>query len=391
MDDRQPSLGLSSGITPEPGDDDQTHSHDQTAATPRRSYLPATNLEYEQKPSNQGLDRPHSFMDDAEVCDIVATHPSWAHCPAHVRTSMSRLMLLTDATPRSDWHEAHDKAVFGLLREIRTRSLVPSERTEQRLIDIGRTSDHWLVRQEADLLSGITGDGTGGIRGARESFRRLRDSHAVQIALDVRDLDQALEIACAAAVAGADLIEVGDPLIKAVGVTAIEWVKRAVPQTTVVAEMMSSDWGRDQIILAAEAGADVALLIGPASAASVSAAVEAGGRFGVPVVLDVPAGRLDRTWVSAMERVGVDGFTITTNIDNGVAGSHPLEQARILRSWTRLPVAVSGGFGHADDLSSVGDSWDILIVGRSVTDAVDPALAVRSLLDQISGPSQGRR
>ena len=153
---------------------------------------------------------------DAEVCDIVATHPSWARCPAHVRTSMSRLMLLTDATPRSDWHEAHDKALFGLLREIRTNSLVPPEQTTRRLIDIGRTSDHWLVRQEADLLSAIAGDGAGGIRSARESFRRLRDSHAVQIALDVRDLDQALEIAHAAAAAGANLIEVGDPLIKAV-------------------------------------------------------------------------------------------------------------------------------------------------------------------------------
>lgn len=39
----------------------------------------------------------------------------------------------------------------------------------------------------------------------------------------------------------------------------------------VVAEMMSADWGRDQVAIAAEAGADVVLLIGPATSANVSA------------------------------------------------------------------------------------------------------------------------
>jgi 3-keto-L-gulonate-6-phosphate decarboxylase len=41
--------------------------------------------------------------------------------------------------------------------------------------------------------------------------------------------------------------------------------------------------------LAAEAGADVVLLIDPATTASVSAAVDAGRRLGVAIMLDIPA------------------------------------------------------------------------------------------------------
>lgn len=217
-----------------------------------------------------------------------------------------------------------------------------------------------------------------------ESFRRLRDSRSVQVALDLRDLQQAVNVAEAAAEAGALFVEVGDPLIKSVGVAAIEHIKRAIPHVAVVAEMMSADWGRDQVVLAAEAGADVVLLIGPASTASVSAAVEANTRLGVPLILDVPPGRLDPTWVQTMERSGVDGFAVTTNIDLGVAGPQPLEHARILRSWTRLPVAVSGGFGIADEAIHTDPDWDILIVGRSVTDAVDPTTATEQLVSHIN-------
>jgi 3-keto-L-gulonate-6-phosphate decarboxylase len=180
------------------------------------------------------------------------------------------------------------------------------------------------------------------------------------------------------------LVEVGDPLIKSAGVAAIERVKQAIPQVAVVAEMMSADWGRDQVVLAAESGADVVLLIGPASTASVSEAVEAGRRLGVPLMLNIPPDHFEPNWVHAMERTGVDGFAITTNIDLGVAGPQPLDQARTLRSWTRLPVAVSGGFGPADEVLHTEPTWDILIVGRSVTDAVDPASAAAQLISHIT-------
>jgi 3-keto-L-gulonate-6-phosphate decarboxylase len=120
-----------------------------------------------------------------------------------------------------------------------------------------------------------------------------------------------------------------------------------------------------------------------AASASVSAAAEASRRLGVSIMIDVPEGRLVQGWVQDMERAGVDGFAITTNIDLGVAGFYPLDQAQLIRSWTKLPVAVSGGFEPTDVDASRRRSWDILVVGRGVTDSLDPAVAAQDLAASI--------
>lgn len=144
--------------------------------------------------------------------------------------------------------------------------------------------------------------------------------------------------------------------------------------------MMSADWGRDQVEQAADAGADLVLLIGPATRASVTAATDAASRLGVPLLLDIPLGHVTASWITDMENAGVDGFTVTTNIDLGVGTDHPLTATRAIREWTQLPVAVSGGFSVTDQSVLSSPDWDILIIGRSIAEAVDPAAAAEQLL-----------
>jgi len=84
-----------------------------------------------------------------------------------------------------------------------------------------------------------------------------------------------------------------------------------------------------------------------------------------------------------MEGVGVDGFVITTNIDLGISGGHPLAKAELIRSWTRLPIAVSGGFSVTDHSVLFSPSWDILIIGRSITEAVQPATDANRLFNLV--------
>jgi 3-keto-L-gulonate-6-phosphate decarboxylase len=328
---------------------------------------------------------PRSDEAATAVADrLVADDENWRHAPAEAARLRHRLLLLSgvgtadDTVPRA-------RALFGLLREIRTAWTTVPEPTLERLVAEGRRSTRWLVHREVDAIETVAGS-QGGAADARtgmarrEDFRRLRGRHAVQIALDLHDLDHALHVAEALAAAGVDFVEVGDPLIKQAGVRAVEQVKRVVGATRVVAEMMSADWGRDQVEQAAEAGADVVLLIGPATAASVSAAVEAGRRLGTPILLDVPTLHASQQWVREMERAGVDGFTVTSNIDIGVGVGHPLARARAVRSWSRLPVAVSGGFSVTDLPVLTSEDWDILIVGRSITEAIRPKSAADQLL-----------
>ncbi|GAA1100911.1 orotidine 5'-phosphate decarboxylase / HUMPS family protein [Nocardiopsis metallicus] len=321
------------------------------------------------------LEGPRAPLPHPEVAHAVmrglAADKGWDAAPASTAKLLARMRLLNGGSA----HEASPSeggALFGLLRELRTGWIELPSHIEQSLISQGKVSSHWLTAREAHAAQQRTASPRGE-PSARERYRRRRGQRSIQVALDVHNLDRAVEVATASADAGVDLLEVGDPLIKRAGVAAIEAVKRHAPDAAVVAEMMSADWGRDQVELAAEAGADVVLLIGPASIASVSAAVAAARRLGVALTLDVAAERLEPSWLRDMERTGVDGFVVTTNIDLGVGGNHPLATARMIRSRSRLPVAVSGGFSTTDDALTASDDWDIVIVGRSVADAVAPS------------------
>ncbi|MFI7218863.1 orotidine 5'-phosphate decarboxylase / HUMPS family protein [Micromonospora maritima] len=323
----------------------------------------------------------------ARAAGLLTTDPAWAVPPHHVGVLAERLRMLDPTLGPASVTPVAEQALFGLLRELRTGWTAMDPDDRRRLVGRGRQSGSWLVRREAEALdraSEVPWDAPV----LREAFRRLRGARTIQVALDLADLDEAVAVARAAARAGVDFVEVGDPLVKHHGVHAIERIKRDVPQVVVVAEMMSADWGREQVVLAAGAGADVVFLIGPASVASVAAAAEAGRRLGVPVMLNVPSGALSESWVRDMERAGVDAFAITTNIDIGVGTRRPLARAQAIRSWSRLPVAVSGGFGPSDRDVLASTDWDILIVGRSVTEALDSELVAQQLVAAVRRPDE---
>lgn len=362
-----------------------TAHHATTLLADENWYVRSCTLE---SLASRDADRDLPQTLDRAVAHVLNGDPSWRSCPAHVATLLHRLLLLHDTQTPADESAASERALFILLREQRTGATRLPVSALESLTGRAMRSSSWLVRREAEALHQEMKEPSAPSRHApspSEAFRRLRGGRSLQVALDLHDLDHAVTVARAAASAGADFIEVGDPLIKHVGLQAVERVKREAPDVAVVAEMMSADWGRDQVAMAAEAGADVVLLIGPATSANVSAAVSAGRRLGVPVVLDIPASHASQQWVRDMERVGVDGFSITTNIDLGVAGRHPLAKARIIRSWTQLPVAVSGGFGPTDYALTSSRDWDILIVGRSIVEAVHPDVAVKNLIDVARG------
>ena len=64
----------------------------------------------------------------------------------------------------------------------------------------------------------------------------------------------------------------------------------------------------------------------------------------------------------------------------GVAGNHPFTAAERIRGWSRLPVAVSGGFSPTDSDLLANPHWDIVIVGRSIAEAVNPKTAAQQII-----------
>jgi HEAT repeat protein len=211
--------------------------------------------------------------------EMLLTQESWRRPPAHVAPLLQRLLILRGLPGPDHLQIARHRALFLLLREIRSGWPTLPDAVRRSILQEAQVSPDWLVRQEADAaLTILEGDALSGFPSdvslRRTAYRRLRGQRHLQVAMDMHDLDEATTVAIAAAEAGADFLEVGDPLIKRVGLAAVEHLKRHVPKTPLVVEMMSADWGRDQVILAAQAGADIVLLIGPASTSSVADAVD---------------------------------------------------------------------------------------------------------------------
>jgi 3-hexulose-6-phosphate synthase/6-phospho-3-hexuloisomerase len=87
----------------------------------------------------------------------------------------------------------------------------------------------------------------------------------LQVALDILDLNEALEIAKLVYSGGADILEAGTPLIKSEGVNAIKELRNHFPITEILADLKIMDTGKLESEMAYEAGADMVVVEGWAS------------------------------------------------------------------------------------------------------------------------------
>ena len=202
----------------------------------------------------------------------------------------------------------------------------------------------------------------------------------LQVALDLADLDTAAHLAQIAAKNGADLIEVGDPLIKRHGMQrSVDRIRNAVPGMPLVVEFASSDWVDEQIDLAADAGADLVYVLGLDQPIRIERAVRTARSRRVGFVPAVPS-HVDLTeWCAAVEDAGVDAISIIRNIDSAESTMATAVRMRQLGDCAHVPLVISGGFGPGNVSDVLADEWSILIVGGAVVNAREPAAVVHAL------------
>lgn len=207
----------------------------------------------------------------------------------------------------------------------------------------------------------------------------------LQVALDVPDLERACSLANATAAAGADLLEVGDPLIKRFGMDAVRRVRSTEPEVPMIVELSSSDWADDQVGLAAEAGADLVLLLGLRRSPRIERAMGAARRHGVGCIVGLPADVDVGPWCRMAQGHGVDGIAVIRSIDNASSAADSLRLVHSVRRATTLPIAVSGGFTPSEVEASLSLPWNLIIVGRAVVQAPDPSAVVQQLARALQG------
>jgi len=198
----------------------------------------------------------------------------------------------------------------------------------------------------------------------------------LQVALDLRDLDEALRIAEAAYRGGAEFLEAGTPLIKSVGIRCVSELKKRFPNAVVVADLKTLDVGWMETEIAAQAGADIVGISGLSNDNTIRDAVGCARKYGVKIMCDLIEVKDPLRRAKELEKLGVDFICLHSGIDaqrdREQVIDRKVETIKKIVESVDIPVAVAGGIRADTAAKVVKAGAKIIIVGGAITRASDP-------------------
>lgn len=204
----------------------------------------------------------------------------------------------------------------------------------------------------------------------------------LQVAMDVLTTQDALALATKVA-PYVDILELGTPLVKAEGLSAITAIKEAFPDKIVFADMKTMDAGELEAGMAFGAGADLMTVLGSADDSTIAGAIKAAKDHGKGVVVDL-IGVADK--VSRAKEVRALGATFVefhAGLDEQAQPGYELSVLLTAGEQARVPFSVAGGVNLSTVASVQRAGADVAVAGGSIYGAEDPAAAARALREAI--------
>ncbi|MHC4472910.1 MAG: 3-hexulose-6-phosphate synthase [Planctomycetota bacterium] len=201
----------------------------------------------------------------------------------------------------------------------------------------------------------------------------------LQVALDFLNLSEALRCAKAAHEGGADILEVGTPLLKSEGLEAVRVLRREFPKAAIVCDTKTMDAGRTEMEAAAKAGANYATVMGASSDATIRECLDAAANYGFNVEVDLLGVEDPVARAKEAEELGAHVIGIHCPIDEQMEGLDPFGTLREVSAAVGIPVAVAGGVNSETAADAVAAGASIIIVGGAINKAEDPKAATRTI------------
>ncbi|MCU0633175.1 MAG: bifunctional hexulose-6-phosphate synthase/ribonuclease regulator [Methanolinea sp.] len=212
----------------------------------------------------------------------------------------------------------------------------------------------------------------------------------LQVALDITELDRAVQIAREAVEGGADWIEAGTPLIKSEGMEAVRKLRALFSGHEIVADMKIADTGTLEVEMAAKAGASVVCILADADDSVISEAVRAADLYGVRLMADLINVHEPLERARELESLGVHIINAHVGIDQQMLGKSSLSMLASLRGAVSVPIAAAGGLDAITAPQAVTGGADIVIVGGSITRSAAVTVSARTIREAIDEPSLPR-
>ena len=193
----------------------------------------------------------------------------------------------------------------------------------------------------------------------------------LQISFDVTDLDNAIDLAKLVA-DHCDILEIGTLLIYKNGVAAVERFRETFPKKTLLADTKIIDRGKEAVATMASAGADWVTVMAGTGKEVIHSASTMDHQRNVKVMLDlVDSGSPGQSALDA-KNLGADALLFHQAYDEKDA-LILLDKWEMIRGNTTLPIFVSAKITRTTILNILNIKPDGIVVGKSITDADDPA------------------
>jgi len=200
----------------------------------------------------------------------------------------------------------------------------------------------------------------------------------LQVAMDVLTTDDALALAGKVA-AHVDIIELGTPLIKAAGLSAITAIKAAHPDKIVFADLKTMDAGELEADIAFSAGADLVTVLGVAGDSTIVAAVKAAEKHGKGVVVDL-IGVADKS-ARAREVIALGATFVEMHAGLDEQAEEGFAFQTLLTDGTESGVdfSVAGGVNVSSIAAVQAAGATVAVAGSAIYSATDPGAAAAEL------------
>lgn len=225
----------------------------------------------------------------------------------------------------------------------------------------------------------------------------------LQLTLDTPKVDECMELV-GQVQDYVDIVEVGNPVLIEAGLALVRMIKEAYPRLTVVADAKIYHGGHYIAARCFDMGADVVTVLGVTSDQVISGAVNSALSRGKYISADLAG--ISRPYVRAqeLEELGVKYMVVPSALPNEegrddmgdstqglgtrirrAALGKPLARAKeVKRVLKHSELAVVGNIteGNVDQVSETGA--DIVLVGRAIIEAENPAEAARELREKLT-------
>ncbi|MFH8252971.1 3-hexulose-6-phosphate synthase [Microbacterium sp. B2969] len=200
----------------------------------------------------------------------------------------------------------------------------------------------------------------------------------LQFAIDTLTTEKALELAAAAA-PHVDILELGTPLIKSEGLSAITAIKEAHPDKIVFADLKTMDAGELEAEIAFAAGADLVTVLGTAGDSTIAGAVKAARKHGKGVVVDL-IGVTDKP-ARAKEAValGADFVEVHAGLDEQAEEGFTFEKLLRDGESSGVPFSIAGGVKAGTIPSVQASGAQVAVAGSAIYSAPDVGAAAAEL------------